>query len=96
MRFASDRVSVEDRFQLRQARKTRIHLLCAIPPRIDGRRILFGEVALELENLECVSQRKVNTPKAWSALLPDCSITELVLEATAKQYRMGFSAPEKK
>lgn len=96
MRFASDRVSVEDRFQLRQARKTRIHLLCAIPPRIDGRRILFGEVALELENLECVSQRKVNTPKTWSAILPDCSITELVLEATAEQYRMGFSAPEKK
>ena len=96
VRFAPDRVSVEDCFQLRQAHKAGIHLLCAIPPRIDGRRIIFGEVALELENIECVSQRKVNMPKSYSAVLPDCSITELVLEATAEQYRMSFSVREKK
>lgn len=94
MRFAPERVSVEDRFHLRQARKARIHLLCAVPPRIDGRRVLFREVALELENLECVSQRNVNASKACSATLPDGSITELVLEATAEQYRMVFSVPE--
>ena len=87
MRFAPDRIRIEDHFQLKQPRKTRIHLLCAVQPQIDGRRILFGEVALLLENLEYVSQGKIDAP--------DCPFTELVLEATAEQYRMEFSVLKK-
>ena len=95
MRFAPARVDIEDRMQLRQPRKVRIHLLCTVTPQVSSaRRILLGGTALELENVTCVSREKICTPSSWSAVIPGCQITELVLEATAEQYRLSFIAPE--
>ena len=91
MDFAETRLQISDHIELDNATPATINLFCARLPEIQKTGVKLGDVFLELQNLEVAGTEPLpNMPLRLINAVWPCSLTRLVLKATAPDYSLTF------
>lgn len=87
--FDSEKITIEDKFDLQNKKKANIHLLTPIKPQINGNTINLGEVSMILEDIEFEACNSVEDligrkPANWQELY------ELKLSSSNDNFKITF------